>query len=62
MKNAVLWDVTPCRSYVNRRFGGMYRLHLQGIKIRVRGTSVSRWLQPEDGILHEIPRFSSCEI
>jgi hypothetical protein len=22
MNNAVFWDVTPCRSYVNRRFGG----------------------------------------
>jgi hypothetical protein len=21
-KNAVFWDVAPCRSYVNRRFGG----------------------------------------
>jgi hypothetical protein len=29
MKNAVFWHVAPCRSYVNRRFGGMYRLHLQ---------------------------------
>jgi hypothetical protein len=28
MKNAVLWDVAPCRSSVNRRFGGTYRLHL----------------------------------
>jgi hypothetical protein len=25
----------------------MYRLHLQGRKIRERGTSVSRWLQTE---------------
>jgi hypothetical protein len=32
MKNAVFWDVTPCRSCVNRRFGGKYRLHLQGRK------------------------------
>jgi hypothetical protein len=30
MKNAVFWDVTPCKSCVNRRFGGTYRLHLQG--------------------------------
>jgi hypothetical protein len=30
MKTAVLWNVTPCRSCVNRRFGGTYRLHLQG--------------------------------
>jgi hypothetical protein len=21
MKDAVFWDVAPCRSYVNRRFG-----------------------------------------
>jgi hypothetical protein len=32
-------------SNTNRRFGGIYRLHLQGRKIRERGTSVSRWLQ-----------------
>jgi hypothetical protein len=25
----------------------MYRLHLHGRKIRERGTSVSKWLQPE---------------
>jgi hypothetical protein len=29
MKNAVFWDVAPCTSCVNRRFGRMYRLHLQ---------------------------------
>jgi hypothetical protein len=47
MKNAVFWDVAPCRSFVNRRFGGIYRLHLQGRKIRERGTNVSRCsLQP----------------
>jgi hypothetical protein len=45
MKNAVFWDVVPCRYCVNRRFGGTYRLHLQGRKIRERGTSVRRWLQ-----------------
>jgi hypothetical protein len=42
--NAVFWDVAPCISCLNRRFGGKYRLHLQGRKIRERGTSVSRWL------------------
>jgi hypothetical protein len=41
VKNAVFWDVAPCRSCVNRRFGGTYRLHLQGRRIRERGTSVS---------------------
>jgi hypothetical protein len=40
--NAVFWDVAQCRSCVNRRFGGTCRLHLQGRKIRVRGTSGSR--------------------
>jgi hypothetical protein len=32
MKNVVFWDVALCTSCVNRRFGGKYRLHLQGIK------------------------------
>jgi hypothetical protein len=47
MKNAVFWDVAPRRSCVTRRFGRPYRLHLQGRKIRERGTSESRWLQTE---------------
>jgi hypothetical protein len=47
MKNAVFWDVAPCRYCVNRRFGETYRLHLQGRKIRQRGTSVSMWLQKQ---------------
>jgi hypothetical protein len=60
IKNAVFWDVAPCRSCeLTRRFGGKYRLHLQGRKICERGTSVnrllatySRWFlasYPEDG-------------
>jgi hypothetical protein len=32
VKNAVFWDVAPCRYFVNRRFGGTYRLHLEGIR------------------------------
>jgi hypothetical protein len=32
MKNAVFWDVALCSFCVNRRFGGMYRVHLQGRK------------------------------
>jgi hypothetical protein len=48
MKNAVFWDVAPCRSCeINRRFGGTYRLHLQGRKIRKRGSNVSRYQQTE---------------
>jgi hypothetical protein len=30
MKNGVFWDVTPCGSCKNRRFGGTQRLHHQG--------------------------------
>jgi hypothetical protein len=40
MKNAVFWDVALCRFCVNLRFGRTYLLHLQGRKIRERGTSV----------------------
>jgi hypothetical protein len=33
MKSIVFWDMTPCSPLsVNRRFGGTYRLHLQGRK------------------------------
>jgi hypothetical protein len=45
MKNAVFWDAAQCRFCVSQRSGGRYRFHLQGRKIRGRGTSVSRWLQ-----------------
>jgi hypothetical protein len=30
MKNVVFWDVTPCGSCKNRRFGEKYRLHHHG--------------------------------
>jgi hypothetical protein len=30
LKNAVFWNVASCGSCVNRRFGGKYRLYLQG--------------------------------
>jgi hypothetical protein len=44
MENVVFWNVAPCKSCVNRRFGGKYRLHLQVRKIRERGISMNRWL------------------
>jgi hypothetical protein len=34
MKSGVFWDVTPCSSSKNSRFGGTYRLHHQGDKNR----------------------------
>jgi hypothetical protein len=34
MKSTIFWDITPCSPLsVNRRFGGTYRLYLQGKKI-----------------------------
>jgi hypothetical protein len=30
VKNVVCWDVSPCGSCSNQRFGGTYRLHLHG--------------------------------
>jgi hypothetical protein len=34
MKSSIFWDITPCSPLkVNRRFGGIYCLHLQGLKI-----------------------------
>jgi hypothetical protein len=55
MKNAVFWDVGPCRTCVNRRFGGTYRLHLHGRTIRgcshlLALVPRSRHI-PKDGIL-----------
>jgi hypothetical protein len=31
----IFWEMTPWGSYKNRRFGGSYRLHLQGARVRV---------------------------
>jgi hypothetical protein len=46
LKNALFWYVALCRSCVNGRFGGTYRLYLQGKKLGERGTSSCRLLQP----------------
>jgi hypothetical protein len=62
MKNVVVWDVAPCRSCVNRRFGGTYRLHLQGRKIRERGTSVNRCLQPPAHAGSSLADFSTLKM
>jgi hypothetical protein len=39
MKNAVLWDVVPCRYCINGSFGGKYRLHLQGRRKKKKSVS-----------------------
>jgi hypothetical protein len=30
----IFWEMTPCGSYKNRRFGGSYRLHPQDARVR----------------------------
>jgi hypothetical protein len=49
MKNAVFWDVAPCRSCANRRFEGTYRPHLQSRKIRDSSTLK---MEGEDVYIH----------
>jgi hypothetical protein len=65
LKSTIFWDMTPCSPYsCTRRFGGTYRLHLQGRRI-VQQTSeqagssemssTTQWTTrrhiPEDGTL-----------
>jgi hypothetical protein len=51
MKNAVFWDVTPCDSCKNRRFGGAYGLRHQDDKICELGTMLqfADSCHPDDG-------------
>jgi hypothetical protein len=48
MKNVVFWDVTPCRSCVNRRFGGKNRLYLK-VEKSVNEEPARGFFYPEDG-------------
>jgi hypothetical protein len=45
MNSTVFWDILPCSPLkVNRRFGRIYRLHIQGRRIsRARNQHESRW-------------------
>jgi hypothetical protein len=56
MKNEIFWDVAPCRSRVNRRFGGKYSLKMEAIsssETSVHPTSTQRHI-PEDDIFKKI--------
>jgi hypothetical protein len=44
MKIVILWDIAPCSTYMNRRFGRIYHLHFQGRKSAEQETSKNRWL------------------
>jgi hypothetical protein len=56
VKKAVFWDVAPCRYGVNRRFGGTYRLHLQGRREIIRKSAREASVREEE-TLHN----HSCE-
>jgi hypothetical protein len=44
IRNTVPWNITPCSPVkVNRRFGGTYRVHLQGWISRARYYLLSGW-------------------
>jgi hypothetical protein len=48
MKIIIIWDVTPCSLLsCNRRFGGTYRLHLQGRRLLVLAEIISSTLKME---------------
>jgi hypothetical protein len=52
MKSTIFWDITLCSPLkVNRRFGGIYRLHLQGRISRARNQRENRW-QAEPTCFH----------
>jgi hypothetical protein len=56
MKKAVFWDMVPCRYCVNRRFRGMYRLHLQGR--RKSASEEPAWASTNSNpIVRHIPEF-----
>jgi hypothetical protein len=55
MKNTVFWDVTPCGSCKNRRFGGTYHLHLHGDKNQRVRNNVSRSLAVSGNVVPSSP-------
>jgi hypothetical protein len=55
-KDVVFWDVTPCGCSKNQRFGGTYRIHLEGNKILIHPSS-QLLLEPHGVISQKIPFF-----
>jgi hypothetical protein len=54
LKNAVFWDVAPCGSCKNRRFGLTYRLHHQGDNRWAAARSLLRFLVTAN-VVHSSP-------
>jgi hypothetical protein len=57
MSVAILWDITTCIPYVNRCFGGTYRLHLQDRKSSAQETSVQQLPSHQELSWLQIQRF-----
>jgi hypothetical protein len=65
MKNGVFWDVTPCGSCKNRRFGGTWRLVHQGDRFlrSVRRLLVAACVVPSSPILVTLgPSLFKCSV
>jgi hypothetical protein len=52
--------MTPCGSYKNRRFGGSYRLHLQGVRVRA-GTERSGKLLYRQQLVCNYAKRATCK-
>jgi hypothetical protein len=67
IKSTIFWDITPCSPLnVNRRFGGTYRLHLQGRRILSYGRASRNWVTFPSCFLYN-PKFlladcSACHL
>jgi cytidine deaminase len=66
MKNGVFWDVTPCGSCKNRRFGGTWRLHYQSDKNRGTRNNVVRFefstaVTMKSGVFWDVMPCGSCK-
>jgi hypothetical protein len=58
MKNAIFWDITPCGSYKNKRFGEMYCFHHPSDKNR-RGRNLQ--LATEALTIYDIQKPGNTE-
>jgi hypothetical protein len=52
--------MTPCGSYKNRRFGGSYRLHIQGVRVRA-GTERSSKLLYRQRLVWNYAKRAACK-
>jgi hypothetical protein len=66
LKNGIFWDVTPCGSCKNRRFGGTSRLHHHSERISEIGTplavisEVSTAETMKNGVFWDVTPCGSC--